>query len=59
MAQYKLRAATIIDIIEKIPADRVETLMPELTECIIQAKSTYDLVKALDPKAEARLKDLI
>jgi len=59
MEKYELRPETIIDIIEKIPTDRVEVLMPELTEVILQAKLSYDFAKVLDPNAKATCKSFI
>jgi len=54
---YKLRVETIVDIIETIPDDRVDTLMLELAEIIHQSKLSYDFCKALDPKAKALIKE--
>ncbi len=59
MPKYKLRTETIIDIIDKIPTDRIETLMAELTEIILQAKLSVDLSRALDPSSTINLGDLV
>lgn len=59
MKEYKLRSETIIDIIENIPSDRVETLMSELTEMINQCKLFYDTLKIIDPNAKSNINDLL
>ena len=56
--KYNLRPETIIDIIQTVPDDRVDTLMKELAAMIHQAKLTYDVARALDPSATARIKPL-
>ena len=59
MSSYKLRPETIIDIIEKVPDERVDLLMSELTEMIHQSKMSYDLCKALDPQTKAVIKEFV
>lgn len=56
MPSYKLRPETVVDIIEQVPEDRVDTLMRELAEMIKQAKLSYDLCKSLDPNAKAEIR---
>ena len=47
--EYEIK--TIQDIIEKIPTDKVGVCMKELTVCIIHAKLSVDIARALDPNA--------
>ena len=41
--EYKLNSIMIKDILEKVPTDRVETLMKELTSVILHSKMTMDI----------------
>ena len=59
MPSYKLRPETMIDIIEKVPSEKINLLMTELTEMIHQSKMSYDLCKAVDPQTKAIIEDFV
>jgi len=48
--KYELESIT--DIFNKIPTDRVEIFMKELTDAVLQAKLTIDVARFIEPDFE-------
>lgn len=48
--KYKLSMKTLVDIFEKIPLDRIEIVMEELTQLLVIAKGKANIVNDIAKK---------
>ena len=51
----KYELYTIQDILEKIPTDKLKICMKELTEMLLQAKISFDVLKTFDSSPICKL----
>ena len=57
MKEYEISSKTLNDIIEKVPPEKFEVIMAELTAALIQARHSLLAARVLSEKAESTFND--